>query len=129
MESDTQNKTPILNLAWTRYAHFDAMAGERTKAHTNMRKWIAVLGIMATLFAILTQLYPEKPTFFGGAVLGYILKVVFIATPIVSSALAAFTNWFYGKGDWLVMRAGAEEILKEIFVYRTILQKSPDRRQ
>ncbi len=124
METETENKLPILELAWTRYAHFDAAANERNKSHIKFRRAIAVLGVLATFFAILTQIYPDN----FPAILALLLKFVFIATPIVASAMAAFTNWFFGKGDWLVMRAGAEEILKEIFVFRTVLQKSSDRR-
>lgn len=124
MEAETENKLPILELAWTRFAHFDAAANERNKSHIKFRQSVALLGVLATFFAILTQIYPSN----FPAILGWLLKLVFIATPIVASAMAAFTNWFFGKGDWLVMRAGAEEILKEIFTFRTILQKSPDRR-
>jgi hypothetical protein len=128
MENETENRLPILELAWTRYAHFDAAAGGRNKSHMTFRKRIAILGVLATLFAILTQIYSTIPVFFGREILGFVLKVVFIATPIAASVLAAYTNWSFGKGDWLVMRAGAEEILKDIFVFRTILQNSPDRR-
>lgn len=118
-------KTPILNIAWTRYAHFDAMSNKRTKANDKLRKWIAGLGILATLFAILTQIYPQN----FPAILGLVLKIFLIITPIASSILAAFTNKFFGGGDWLTMRAGAEQIYREIMTYRTILQKSPDRQR
>ena len=124
METTPENKLPILEQAWARYAMFDAVAGERSKSHLRFRRWVATLGVLATLFAILTQIYPEN----FPAIVGWVLKLVFITTPIVASAMAAFTNWFFGKGDWLVTRAGAEEIYKEILTFRTILQKSPDRR-
>lgn len=125
METDDNNKTPILNIAWTRFAHFDALANDRTRANNRLRRWIAFLGILATLFAILTQIYPQD----FPVIPGIALKVLLISTPIASSILAAYTNKFFGGGDWLVMRAGAEQILKEILIYRTILQKSPDRRR
>ena len=124
METEV-NKTPILNIAWTRYAHFDALSNDRTLANNRLRRWITILGILATLFAILTQLYPQD----FPAMLGIALKILLISTPIASSILAAFTNKFFGNGDWLTLRAGAEQILKEILIYRTILQKSPDRRK
>ncbi len=125
---ESENKLPILELAWTRYAHFDAAASGRNKNHMLYRRRIAILGILATLFAVLTQVFTDLPDFPGSAILALVLKIFFVATPITASAMAAFTNWFFGKADWLVMRAGAEEILKEMFVFRTILQKSPDRR-
>jgi hypothetical protein len=46
----------------------------------------------------------------------------------MASILAAFVSKFFSTGDWLVTRAGAEEILKEIYAYRTILQNTPTRR-
>ena len=124
MKTDNK-KTPILNIAWTRYAHFDALANERTRANSRLRIWIATFGVLATLFAILTQIYPQE----FPAILGLVLKWLLILTPLIGSALAAFSNQFYKGSDWLVMRAGAEEILKEIFKYRTVLQKSPERRR
>jgi hypothetical protein len=124
METE-DNKTPILNIAWTRFAYFDAQALSRTKANRRMRIWIYILGILATFFAIITQLFVKDPP----DLVGWIIKVFFVTTPLVSSALAAFSNKFFGAGDWLVMRAGAEQILREIYKYRTILKNDPGRNQ
>jgi hypothetical protein len=126
MEIETEDtKTPILNIAWTRYAHFDAMSNDRTKSNSRLRLWIAVFGVLATLFAILTQIYPQDWPVIGALV----LKGFLILTPLIASALAAFTNQFYNGSDWLVMRAGAEQILREIYKYRTILRNDPARNQ
>jgi hypothetical protein len=124
METE-DNKTPILNIAWTRYAHFDALSNDRTRANKRLRIWIAAFGVLATLFAILTQVYPKE----WPALLGLALKWLLILTPLIGSALAAFSNQFYNGSDWLVMRAGAEQILREIFIYRTIMQKDPKRHE
>lgn len=124
MENQTQQATPILEVAWTRFAQLDAMATERSKAHLRLRRWIAALGILTTLFAILTQLYAESLN----PLAAWVLKFIFIFTPIAASILAAYVSQFYSSGDWLVTRAGAEEILKEIYAYRTILKNTPTRR-
>jgi len=124
METQPQQVTPILEVAWTRFAQLDAMSLERSKKHLRLRRWIAALGILTTLFAILSQLYAESLS----PLTGWILKFLFIATPLAASGLAAFVTQFYSSGDWLVTRAGAEEILKEIYAYRTILQNTPTRR-
>lgn len=121
---ENEEKTPILNVAWSRYASFDAAANGRTSRYTRLRRWIYILGILTTLFAVLAQIYPKE----SPIILSNIIGIILITLPIVSSAFAAFTNKFYGGGDWLVMRAGAEQILMEIYKYRTILQKSPTRR-
>jgi hypothetical protein len=124
METQPQQATPILEVAWTRFAQLDAVSLKRSKAHLRLRRWVAALGILTTLFAILSQLYAESLS----PLAGWILKFIFIVTPIAASILAAYVSQFYSTGDWLITRAGAEEILKEIYAYRTILQKTPTRR-
>lgn len=125
METETPRPLPILQIAWARFSELDANAVARSKSHLGKRRWIAVLGVLATLFAILAQMFPvEKEP----ALLGWTFRVLLVLTPLVGSAMAAFTKAFYSSGDWLMMRAGAEEILKEIYFFRTILRKRKDRR-
>jgi len=125
MEYEASKSIPILQIAWARFSELDTNASARTKSHLNKRRWIAVLGVLATLFAILSQIFTEgtKP-----ALLGLSVRILLILTPLVGSAMAAFTKAFYSNGDWLIMRAGAEEVLKEIYFFRTILQGRKDRR-
>lgn len=124
MENQSQQVTPILEIAWKKFGQFDVVSGKRSAAYLNLRKWIALFGVLATLFAILTALYPQN--FF--AIGGIVLKVLLIASPLLASLLAAYANKFYASGDWLITRAGSEEILKEIYIYRTILQGEKTRR-
>jgi len=124
METQPQQVTPILEVAWSRFAQLDAASLKRSRSHLRMRRWIMALGVLATFFAILTELYPDNFSPLGAV----ILKLLLIISPILASILAAFVGKFYSSGDWLVTRAGAEEVLKEIYAYRTILQKTPSRR-
>ncbi len=125
MESKPQQQpTPILEIAWTRFAQLDAISSRRTKKHLSMRRLIALLGVLATLFAILSQSLPMETA----GLLGLIIRGLLITLPILASGIAAFTSTEYSNGDWLISRAGAEEILKEIYSYRTILKDSPTRR-
>lgn len=123
MEQSTP-EIPILKVAWTRYAQLDAASSARSHSHLRLRRLVATLGVLATLFALLSQLYPENWPVLGAIA----LKIVLIITPILGSVLAAFVNKFYSSGDWLALRAGAEGILREIYTYRTILQKNMNRR-
>lgn len=118
-----QQSDPILKIAWNHFAQLDAASSKRTKQYMQMRRWITILGVLATLLAILSQMIP-----FESSVAGVIIRGFLFLTPILASALAAFTSTNYQNGDWLISRAGAEEILKEIYTYRTILQDSPTRR-
>src|SRR6266542_917021 len=101
METETPKTAPILNIAWTRHAHLDSAASHRTRAFYNIRRWIIVLGVLATLLAILTQ------RFFSDAStpIGLVVKILLVSTPIAASILAAFTTKFYSNGAWLIMRA------------------------
>jgi len=128
MEYEPPKSTPILQIAWARFSELDSNASARTKSHLNKRRWIAILGILATLFAILSQIFPNPPKDNTPALIGLSVRVLLVLTPLVGSAMAAFTKAFYSSGDWLIMRAGAEEVLKEIYFFRTILQKNPQRR-
>ncbi|MBI5838608.1 MAG: DUF4231 domain-containing protein [Chloroflexi bacterium] len=124
METTQPKPIPILEIAWTRFAQFDAASLSRSKSHLRTRLWVAILGVLATFFAILSQVFP--PETFGLA--GFIIRILLILTPLLASFLAGYVMKTFAGGDWLVKRAGAEEILKEIYMFRTVLQKSPKRR-
>ena len=125
METETPRTTPILQIAWTRVSELDINSLVRSKSHLVKRRWIAALGVLATLFAILSQMFPVERE---PVLLGWTFRIFLILIPLVASAMAAFTKAFYSSGDWLMMRAGAEEVQKEIYFFRTILQKEKDRR-
>lgn len=120
MMTNSENAAPILVSAWKLFGQLSSVASRRSKAHLRLRRWIAVFGVLATLFAILSEQSPEGTP----EIIKWILKLLLIAAPLLASAMAAFTNKFFGSGDWLIARAGAEEVLKEIYVYRTIAAKS-----
>ena len=124
MAVESQPTVPILNIAWTRYAQLDALSSKHAKPHYRWRRWIAIMGVLAALFAVITQAYSD----YMPAILSLALKILLIATPITASVLAAFVNKFYDGKEWLVSRAGAEEIQKEIYMYRTFFKNKPDRR-
>jgi hypothetical protein len=125
METETPRTAPILNIAWTRYAQLNTVALRRAGAFKRLRIWIATLGILATLFAILTSFSDAQPV---ETAIGYVIRIFFISIPIIASLLAAFGSRAFSNGDWLITRAAAEEYLKEIYFYRTILQENQSRR-
>ncbi len=57
------------------------------------------------------------------------LQMLLILVPVIASVLVAFANKVQQGDRWLALRAGAEEILKEIYRYRTLLQTRDDRRR
>ncbi len=118
------NTSLALNTAWQRYAEFDASALAASKRHLALRWWVIVLSVLATLLAILAQLYSQQESTLGQA-----LKISLISVPIISSVILAFANKMQQGERWLVFRTGAEEIKKEIFLYRTLLQMQDGRDQ
>ena len=126
VEAEAPKTAPILNIAWTRVAALDAMSKKRSPGHYRVRRWIGILGVLATFLAIIIDLSERSGSM--GAVLSLILKVLFVATPVLASIVAAVASKKYSNGDWLTTRAGAEEIQKEIYFYRTILQNKKSRR-
>ena len=125
METEAPKNPPILEIAWTRYAQLNASSIRRTNAYKRLRIWIAVLSVLATLFSIIYA------TFFANnqSLPGLTIKFFFVMIPLVSSALAAFGARSFANGDWLITRAAAEEYLKEIYFFRTVLRGNPKRRE
>jgi hypothetical protein len=125
METETLKNTPILEIAWMRYAQLDASSLRRTRAYKRLRMSIAGLSVLATLFSILVASYFLD----GTSLLSIVLRNLFIITPIVASLLAAFGTRTFANSDWLITRAAAEEYLKEIYFFRTILRGNENRRE
>src|SRR5919198_1039588 len=123
-ETEAPKPAPILAVAWMRHANLDLAASRRTSAFYRIRKWITWLGVLATLFAILIQ----QSLFSQVALAELVIKGLFVVTPIIASIFAAFAAKYYSNGAWLIYRAGSEEIKKEIYFFRTILQKDKTRR-
>ena len=125
METEAPKNPPILEIAWTRYAQLNATSIRRTAAHKRLRVWIALLGVLATLFAILySSFFAEDPSLFG-----VVIHLFFLAMPIAASLMAAIGSRSFANGDWLITRAAAEEYLKEIYFFRTVLRGNEKRRE
>ena len=98
METEKPKSAPILEIAWTRHAHLDSAASRRTKSFYGIRKWITWLAVAATFLAIITQLYFSDTA----TVMGIIVKILLVSTPVLASILASFTTKFYSNGAKLM---------------------------
>lgn len=122
-DNPLQPDIPILKVAWERFAQFDALARQRSKKHLGLRRWIASLGVLATLFAVLSVSYPPSFPAWGEIA----LRGLLVLALAVVTLLAFFAAKLSG-GDGRAARSGAEEVLRTIFIYRSVLQKMPARR-
>ena len=120
-ENSTSNgMSSVLETAWQRFAELDANAITAQKWHLTMRLWVIILSVVATLLAIVTQWVVATQT--EEATAARVLNFILISVPIIGSVILAFANKLRLGERWLALRAGAEEIRKEIFFYRTIWQ-------
>lgn len=120
--NDARPHNQLLETAWRRFATLDKNAISVQKQYIRLRRIMAVLGVLAVLFAILVDNYSQPNT-----VVAYILQGFLILMPISVSVIAAFTNKFQQGQKYVSYRAAAESILKEIYLYRTANKNKPNR--
>jgi SLOG in TRPM, prokaryote/SMODS and SLOG-associating 2TM effector domain 1/Protein of unknown function (DUF4231) len=106
-----------LKLAWERFALYDMNASRHQTSFCMLQGWILGLGVLGTALALthttLKQTVPE------GQVGMNLLHVVIVIVPITMAILVAAANRFNAGNKWVVLRASAEAIKREIFRYRT----------
>ncbi len=113
-----------LELVWKRFAQYDQSANRQQHDFSRMQQAILVLGVVATLLAIIQGYYKN---FAGDAVetdqtlmvINWALYLVLLLLPISVSVLIAASNRFSAGNKWVLLRAGAESLKKEIYRYRT----------
>jgi len=115
-----------LETAWQRYAQFDTNASAALKQYLSLRGSVIVLTVLATLVAVITSCNDNH---FLAPPVDEALRLSLTLVPIVSSVILVFANKLQQGQYWLVLRTGAEEIKKEIYLYRTLLQTQAARHQ
>ncbi|MEK7276069.1 MAG: tetratricopeptide repeat-containing protein [Chloroflexota bacterium] len=119
------NQSKALASAWQHYAELDAHARATSRQHLRLHAWGIGLAVTATLLSIVTERYGGS----GATDAGRILRAFMVLAPIAGFIVLAFANQYRQGERWLVLRSGAEEILKEIYLYRTLLQGREGRDQ
>ncbi len=113
--------------AWTRYDGLDETAIRKQALFTKLQLVILSLGVIATVLAIsqsgsalpdwLKQLLPASLAAYGPA-FQRLTHVLMVLTPITISVLVAISSRFREGNKWILLRASAEGIKREIFRYR-----------
>ncbi len=102
-----------LRLAWERFAALDAVSSRQQKSFNLTQLVMLTLGVSATSLAIAQQIW------FGTASPARsVIHYVLLALPVLLSILIAATNRFKTGNKWMLTRAAAEAIKREIFRYR-----------
>ena len=123
MSKSTPPIPTVLEIAWKRFADFDSTAEQQQDQFYSLRRWVLYFSIASTFIAIIIENF--RVVF--PAVFVTILQVILIGLPIAGSVIIAYLSEFRQGQKYLAMRTGAEEVKKEIYLYRTVMQTFPDR--
>ena len=100
---------PVLKDAWRRFATYDHLAIRLHRMFTRFQASILVLGVVATLLALIDNKLKEPA-----------LHWAVIVVPILISVLIAVSSRRAVGQRWVMLRAAAESIKAEIYHYRTL---------
>lgn len=125
MEQEGENIAPILRVAWERVAQYDKAAIRLSHEYYRIRRYTFMFGVVAPYLAFVFSYFFSDTE----SIIGQIGKSLLILIPTIAAILAIFVMRFNTNDDRFVMRAGAEEVKKEIYLYRTILKNTPSRYQ
>lgn len=104
------------------------MPDSSVRRHWRLREWVIIISVIATLLAILSDVSTGWNPLFGDLI-GKALRIFLIIVPITGSVVLALANRFQEGERWLALRTGAEDILRVIYVYRTVLSRYSSRDQ
>ena len=105
---------PALLDAWRLYLAYDKAAMRQKDWHSGLRKWVILLGVAASIFAVVIA----QPPFSANASLQGILRVILIILPIAIASVMTFASEFTPSSMWVVYRFSAQKVLREIYLYR-----------
>jgi hypothetical protein len=116
-----------LETAWEWYEDLDKAALDRQKTFRDTQNLLLRLGVAATLLAILSagklpqwvtnqQLIAFAQA--NGKAYHNVLWFLLIVVPIVITLLTAWNNRFRAGNKWILLRAAAESIKREIYQFR-----------
>jgi hypothetical protein len=118
----------VLADAWSRFDDLDRAAGEKQGRFYRIQWWTLALAVAATLLAVAISGHaipqPAKAWILGSwlaplwHVIGFLLHPLLIMVPITISVLAGFNSRFREGNKWILLRAAAESVKREIFRYR-----------
>jgi hypothetical protein len=121
----------VLMQAWDTFAYYDHNAKLQQKTFNWMQLSILFFGVFSTVLVISQQVFAPPDLNAPSRLLSatklwqaqqygwWLLHYVLIFIPILLTVLVTAANRFKQGSKWLLLRAGAESIKREIFRYRT----------
>ena len=111
----------VLRLAWETFGALDQAAGQQQKDFDNVQGWILVLGLVVVAMSVTHSLGKSN----GWTWVVDSLHYGLIVAPISVSALIAVSNRFSPGKRWVLLRAAAEALKREIYRYRVRPSQAP----
>lgn len=112
-------QTPLLSHAWKLFALYDENAKRQRTFFERLQFWILCSGVIATAFVVLQILLRSDKILSVGSIADQIIHSIIVLLPIIISILLAGASRFTPGSRWVLLRAGAETIKREIYCYRT----------
>jgi len=109
----------VLYQAWETFADYDLNAILQQKKFDSMQATILILGVLATTLAVVKQLFAPPDVSVNYSSPWWWLRHLLIILPILLTVLITAANRFKHGNQWLLLRASAEAIKREIYRYRT----------
>ncbi len=125
----------VLLQAWEHFADYDWNASLQQKRFDALQISIIAIGVLGTALALISQVYgPPRNSVVDYTTFWWWLHKLLIIVPILLTVLITAVNRFKQGNKWLLLRASAEAIKREIYRYRTrstyykeeVGQPSPD---
>jgi hypothetical protein len=107
----------VLLQAWERFAVYDLNAMLQQDRFNRLQFAIITLGVLATSLAVTKEFITKGADVPAWSPWWYV-KYVLVVIPIVLTLLITATNKFKQGNKWLLLRAGAEAIKREIYRFR-----------
>lgn len=109
----------VLYQAWETFADYDLNAMLQQKRFDLLQASILTVGVAATTLAVIKQLgAPPDASVSYRSAWWWLRHLIFIL-PILLTILITAANRFKHGNQWMMLRAGAEAIKREIYRYRT----------
>ncbi len=127
---ETDDEMSTLELVWQRFAQYDQNANRQQRNFSRIQLAIMVLGVVGTFLAlaqVTLKNIPQVQTSAAYPIINQILFLLLLLTPITITALVAAANRFSAGNKWILLRAGAESLKKEIYRYRARVEIYSDR--
>lgn len=107
----------VLLQAWEHFADYDLNAILQQQRFERIQRSILAIGILATALALIKQVRNPTGVFQRGDIWWFSYYILLLI-PIILTILITAANRFKQGNKWLLLRAGAESIKREIYRYR-----------